>query len=268
MLCRTCYREVLAGSAFCPRCGARQAEAPPVPAPSLRETPPPADAGLAAAPPVPAAGGNPWEELAARGFFPALGETLQQSIFHPAAFFRRTSPAGKVGSALVYAVLVGTLSAAVALLWQRVMGYHLMGDGRERLLPLLNSRAWSATLLALPLGIALWNVILSAILHVSLFVVGGARAGYGATLKAVAYSYSAMAFTVFPFCGAPIGVVWFVVVNMIGLRELHKISAGRAFWAWFLPFLIASCLAVVGAALLGAALGKWWYQFGGGRFDV
>ena len=38
---------------------------------------------------------------------------------------------------------------------------------------------------------------------------------------------------------------------MIGLREVHRISTGRAFLAWLLPFLVFSCvMAVLVAGLL------------------
>ena len=80
-------------------------------------------------------------------------------------------------------------------------------------------------------------------LHVSLAVLGGARGSYTTTLKAVCYSSSATAFNVFPVCGAAIGAVWQVVVQVIGMRELHRTSTARAFWAWFLPFVVAVCLA-------------------------
>ena len=120
----------------------------------------------------------------------------------------------------------------------------------------------------LPLGVALGNLLWAAVLHVSLAVLGGARGGYGTTLKAVCYSSSATAFNVFPVCGAPVGAVWQVVVQVIGLRELHRTSTARAFWAWFLPFVVALCLAgaVAFAAVLGLA--RLWQEFGGGRFEV
>jgi hypothetical protein len=247
---------------YCLYCGARQgAEAP-----AGAGAPPPAPP-VAGPPPV--AGRNPWEELPRRGFFPALGETLQLSLFHPTEFFRRTTAPDRVGAALLYAILVGTVSALVALLWQRSLGSPLeMIEGGGKVLPLVERQSLAVTVLALPLGFAAWTILLTGILHVSLFFVGGARAGLSATLKAVAYSFSANAFLVFPVCGAPIGVVWFVVLNIVGLRELHRISTGRAVLAWVLPFLLATCFAAVGAALLAALLGKFWLQLGGASFDV
>jgi hypothetical protein len=58
------------------------------------------------------------------------------------------------------------------------------------------------------------------------------------------------------------------VVQVIGMRELHRTSTARAFWAWFLPFVVAVCLAaaLVVAAMFG--LLKFWQEFSGGRFEV
>ena len=99
-------------------------------------------------------------------------------------------------------------------------------------------------------------------------MLGGARGTYGTTLKAVCYSSSALAFNVFPICGTAVGAVWQVVVQVIGMRELHRTSTARAFWAWFLPLVIATCLA--GAIVVATMLGllKVMLEFSGGKFEV
>lgn len=259
MICSSCYRELPAGAAYCPHCGARRQ-----PGTGATDASP---AAAAVASPTP--WDNPWEQRSGRGWIAAFGETLQESLFRPTAFFRRTAPAGGALAALGYAVLVGTLSLAVAVLWQRVVGERIAGEVGGRYFDLLGHRSALAGLsLLLPVGIVLLNLVHAAVLHVALAVLGGARGTYGTTLKAVCYSWSAAAFNVFPVCGAAVGAVWQVVVQIIGLRELHRTSTARAFWAWCLPFVIALCLAgaLVGAALLGIA--QFWERFAAGRLEV
>lgn len=258
MICGSCYREIPPGSAYCRHCGAQVGEAVSTPA------------RIAAA----AAGGggawrNPWEHRAGRGPVAAFAETLQQSLFRPVEFFRGTSPEGGAGAALLYAVLVGTISVAVALLWQRALvdRFPVAFDGR--FMGLFDNRAALAGVsVFLPIGVALGNLLWAGVLHVSLAVLGGARGTYTTTLKSVCYSSSATAFNVFPVCGAAIGGIWQVVVQVIGLRELHRTSTTRAFWAWFLPFVVAVCLA--GAVFLAAMFGimKLFMEFGDGKFAV
>jgi hypothetical protein len=260
MICRSCYRDVPRGAAFCPHCGARVAAAAPAAAAAA-----PAAASPAGAAPLT----NPWEERAGRGPGAAFAETLQQALFHPTAFFRGTAPDRGAGAALLYAVIVGTLSIAAAVLWQRALGERLSWEVGGRYRELFGHRSALAGLsVFLPIGVALGNLVWAAVLHVSLAVLGGARGTYTTTLKAVCYSSSASAFNVFPVCGAAIGAVWQVVVQVIGLRELHRTSTARAFWAWFLPFVVAMCLAgaLVAAAMFGLA--SFWQHFGGGKFEV
>jgi hypothetical protein len=262
VICRSCYREIPSGAAYCPHCGVRVGGASPAPAPV---TP-------AAARPAGAEGGgwaNPWEQRAGRWPVAAFAETLQQALFHPVAFFRATAPDRGAGASLLYAVIVGTLSIAVGFLWQRALGERISVEYGGRYLRFFNSRAALAWVsVFLPIGIAIGNIVWAAVLHVALAVLGGARGTFTTTLKAVCYSSSATAFNVFPVCGAALGAVWQVVVQVIGLRELHRTTTARAFWAWFLPFVVAVCVALAAVAAATFGLLKFWHQFGGGKFDV
>ncbi|HEY5998442.1 MAG TPA: YIP1 family protein [bacterium] len=259
MICTSCYRDLPAGAAYCPRCGARVAPGPGVCEPVVAAA---AVAGTAGT------WRNPWEQRGGRGWFAAFAETLQESLFRPSAFFRGTAPEGGTGAALWYAVIVGTLSLAVALLWRQALGGRIPMEHGGRFLRLLDDRATLTGLsVFLPFGIALGNVVWAAALHVSLAVVGGARGGYGTTLKAVCYSSSATAFNVFPVCGAALGAIWQVVVQVIGLRELHRTSTARAFWAWVLPFVVALCLGAAAALAAVFGLMRIWHQLGG-QFEV
>lgn len=261
MICRSCYRELPPGAAYCPHCGARR---PPEPGA------PPSAAGAAekVSGAAQASWSNPWEQRAGRGKIAAFAETLQESLFRPAAFFRGTAPQGGAGAALWYAVIVGTLSLAVAVLWQQALGGRIPIEPGGPFTRFFGSRAALAGLsVFLPFGVALGNIVWAAVMHVSLAVLGGARGSYGTTLKAVCYSSSATAFNVFPICGAAIGAVWQVVVQIVGLRELHRTSTARAFWAWFLPFVVAACVGVGVAIATAVGLMRFWQEFGG-RFEV
>ena len=210
---------------------------------------------------------NPWENRSGRSAAAAFAETVQQTLFHPAAFFRGTAPDSGAGAALLYAMLVGTLSIAVAFLWQRALGDQLAVDHGGRFLTFFSDRiALVVMLIIVPVAVASLCIIGAAVQHVALRVLGGATGTYRTTLKAVCYSSSALAFNVFPLCGTLIGAVWQVVVQVIGMRELHRTSTARAFWAWFLPILIAICLA--GALFFAMMLGllKMMLQFGDGNF--
>jgi hypothetical protein len=212
---------------------------------------------------------NPWEHRGGRGPLAAFAETLQRSLFHPAEFFRGTAPDGGARAALLYAVIVGTLSSLVAALWVRVMGRHVQWELSGNLMPLLEDRVIGLGFLVMvPLEIALWCLLLAGLHHATLAVLGGARGTYQTTLKAVCYSLSAISFIVFPVCGLPLAIVWMVCTLIIGMRELHKTSTARAFWAWLLPYVLFFCLVGAAVSSMMFMLGKVWQQFFGGRFEV
>ncbi len=238
MLCPSCFAEVPAGAGVCPRCAVRVVG---VPCEAGRA----GAAGAGARPASP----NPWEVRGGRGALEAFGATLQQSLFHPAAFFRGTSPGGSPAAALGYAALVGGAGLLVMGLWQlAVAGRGVDGGGG---LP-----ARGALLLALPLlpaWVTVSNLVAAGVLHLSLSVLRGARGGYGTTLKAVCYANSGMALCAVPGIGLAIGVLWQAAVTVIGLRELHGLCCtSRAVLAFLLPVLAAGAL--VGLAALAAAL--------------
>lgn len=246
MLCSKCYRDMSPLEGKCPLCG----EALPGDS-GTGETVPVADAARADG------RGCPWEERERIGTFAAFGETLQKSLFHPSAFFGALPTGGRVGTAFIYAFIVGTLSAAVSMMWLRVIGNWIPFDTSELEIPHLSGNVWYVGLALMPLVIFVSTVLRSAFLHLSLVLLGGANESYAATLKTVCYATSASILDVFPFfvlpfVGNPIARVWRVVLLVVGLREVHGISTGRALLAWLLPFLVVT--AVMGFILFGLVL--------------
>jgi hypothetical protein len=65
----------------------------------------------------------------------------------------------------------------------------------------------------------------------------GGRKGYGNTIKAFAYGYTPVfLFGWLPFVGMLFSI-WALVLNIIGIRQLHEISTGRAIGAVLLGIL-------------------------------
>ena len=102
------------------------------------------------------------------------------------------------------------------------------------------------------------GLFLSAgILHLCLMLVRGTKYGFEATFRTVAYGYSANALMVIPFCGGFLAALWAIILYIIGLREAHETTGGKAAVAVFLP-AIACCglIVFVLALFFGAAAGS------------
>ena len=78
----------------------------------------------------------------------------------------------------------------------------------------------------------------SAWTHLWVYLLGG-REGFTQTFKAVAYGATpSYAFGWIPFVGLIAGSIWALVLNIIGIRELHGITTGRAVGAYLLAIFI------------------------------
>lgn len=94
---------------------------------------------------------------------------------------------------------------------------------------------------ALLLLLIVLNFALAVVYHVFVKLLGG-KGGFDATYKAVSYAATPSAlFGWIPVLGLLITLHYFYL-NVKGIAVLHEISPRRAFWALFLPVIIALML--------------------------
>jgi hypothetical protein len=105
-----------------------------------------------------------------------------------------------------------------------------------------------------PFLIIVWLFVLSGMLHLFLLMVQGARSGFEATFRVVAYSEAPYIFLIIPFCGGMISWIWSLVLVIIGLQHAHQITGAKAAFAVFLPLVICCGLGVTAAALFMGAV--------------
>ncbi len=90
-----------------------------------------------------------------------------------------------------------------------------------------------------------------AIFHIFVYLVGG-RKGLSQTIKAVMYgSTPALLFGWIPIIGMIAGI-WSLVLEVIGIRQLHEITTGKAILAVVIMLVILGLIAVILAALIAA----------------
>jgi hypothetical protein len=268
---------------FCPNCGAdllaATAAGVPPPLPPVDAAPPPLPgeySGGGSAPPpgygslppygtAPAGGGGtPWDRRGTLGFLGALIETTKQVLTEPAAFFRAMPVAGGLGPPMLYAVIIGYVGLVATTIYNLVFRSVLsssmtqMGSGGdlERLAPfLVGTTSLIVNLLFGPVFIVMGLFIGAGLFHLMLLAFGGATRGFEATFRVAAFSQAASIFNVVPGCGGLIGLVYTLVLLVIGLSEAHQISRGKAAAAVLVPFvLICCCCAAIGVlAAMGIA---------------
>lgn len=199
--------------------------------------------------------GFPWPPEQDAPVVMALGETWKSATFDPGSFFRRMPPKPGVGPAILYYLVLGILVAGVSLFWD-MTGVFTRPAGDEAVAAELGIGTLDPVIgfLLSPL-LLLFGLVLSAgVSHVLLLMFGGARNGFGVTVRVFCYAYSPMVFGVVPLLGTLVGTIWMIVLSIIGLREAHATDGWKAALAVLLPFVLLVGLVVLMALFFAATV--------------
>ncbi|MEY2480666.1 MAG: hypothetical protein QOI04_1593 [Verrucomicrobiota bacterium] len=204
---------------------------------------------------MPARGrGLPWDERQTRGFFNAFIETLKMVLSTPSAAFTAMKREGGFGNPLIYSVTGGS----IGLLFYFVYNFFFSSLGalgnRENPLTHAIGTGVGAILMIIcvPLFVVIGAFLGSAILHVCLMIVGGAKQSFETTFRVVCFTGGSVGpIMIVPLCGGFIAGIWKLVLYCIGLSRAHETDIGRAVLAVLLPVIV--CCG--GAILLGIFFG-------------
>ncbi len=225
-----------ATSATCPRCGQRFSLA-------LADNSGESSPG--------SAGSLFWESAEEKGWWGPFWGTARDVLVSPATLFRNLPRGGGWRQPLAFGLLAGSLGNLFAYFWQFVMAAAGMGMlGGTELRDLTGWRLLSGTLVAIPALVLAELVLSSAAIHLCLRLVGGQRGGFQATFRVMAYAQAARLWGLVPVVGGWIGMLWRMVIQVVGLREVHRISYGRLVLALSIPFLLILGFAVISLGAL------------------
>jgi hypothetical protein len=101
----------------------------------------------------------------------------------------------------------------------------------------------------MPFLLIIWLFVVSGMLHLFLMMVHGVKAGFEATFRVVSYSLSPFLIMAIPYCGMMITMPWVLILAMIGLRDAHETTGGKATVAVLFPFLFCCGMLFLAAVL-------------------
>ena len=292
--CSTVFTTDRSGIQFCPNCGQQvDVPEPPPAAPPTWGQPPASGGGPGAPPPgfgsgrftgePPAGGGavpgqrelTPWERRRELGLVKGLFETWRRSVFSPREFFSTVRPDVPWSEALFYAWILQAITVVLSLPFVATGMFSPSLPGGMQTDPQVAQalRAMSGSvgigqslvgLLLYPLGL----LIGSAIYHLIAMLLGAARNGYGATVRALCYSLgpnvfglSVYVFFVLGLCITLVAVVYASVILILALASLQETSLGKATGIVVLPDILFLCCCGLAAAGAIAGMAQ---VFGGG----
>ncbi len=236
---------------------AEVAAAPP--APEGAGAPPAAEGPLAPAATGPRAG-FPWDRRQELGIVNAFFETMKMVLLQPAEAFTVMKTEGGLGEPLIYAFIGGSVGFFFYLVFSLLFRSVGMMAGRNPLGQMFGAGlGFIFFLILIPVFILIVVFVGSAILHLCLMLVGGAKRSFETTTRVVCYCLgSTYPLMIIPLCGGAISGVWAIVVECIGLARAHETDTGRAVLAVFLPIIV--CCG--GGLLLGFFFGAMGAIFG------
>jgi hypothetical protein len=197
--------------------------------------------GAALAPTTLARTGLPWENRQQLGLVKAFTDTLVMVLTKPVEAFRIMRTEGGLVDPLIYAVIGGSVGFIVYLLLTLALGsFGMMGSRDNPLGAMFGAGVGMVFMIILaPIFVALSTFIGSAIIHVCLMLVGGAKKSYETTFRVVCFACgSTQPLLIIPFCGGVISGIWGLVVECIGLAHAHETDVGRAVLAILLPLIV------------------------------
>jgi hypothetical protein len=185
----------------------------------------------------------PWES--GEGFIGAFFTTSREALFSPTKFFKKVAAGQGYGFPLIYAIIAGIIGIGVSTLWQWLLLSRFIPLEGIQALPYGISLAF--ILVMMPIGLILSILIWSALFHLFLMIVGGNKKGFQSTFRAISYTFSVSLFQIIPIIGGFIVFIYGFILTIIGVREGHGISTGRATLAVFLPLILVIILGIVAA---------------------
>jgi len=163
-------------------------------------------------------------------------------------FFSTLKSRSGTGEAFSFGLLTGATGSMLGLFWQflllsgTISSHGFFSTGNTAM-----GVVFAIIIVLVPVFVALWMFVYSAILNFLLVLVGGAKCGFEGSFKVVAYSHAASLLSFIPFVGGLAGMIWQLVIQTIGLKEIHGITYLRLFAAGLIPLAL---VAVLGMALV------------------
>jgi len=204
----------------------------------------------------------PWEDRANFSLIAGFFNTIPRAMTAPGRFFTDHPVRRGLWGPITFGVLMGFLVSLAEWLWSRATSdfedtlLQLLGEDYE-ITPLEDSIVTfieSFGVLVSPLLALVALFVLAGAVHLGVMLMSsGRQRGFEATLRAVAYANAATILAVVPMCGSLIGLVWMLVIAVIGVRQMHGIGTAPALFAVTAPAVLCCC-GLSGATFLIAQL--------------
>lgn len=184
-------------------------------------------------------------------------EVARRAALQPASFFAGLPRSGGFAGPLVFALICVEVSVILVGLLN-LLG--LPGGGLWLAAPRGDQGffAFVGALVISPIAAAIWLLVSTLVMHlVVTLVVGANNAGFLSTFKVACYSSVTALVGWLPFVGWIFGL-YRLYLAVVGIREMHATTMGKAALVVLLPFVVLLILAL---AVLGTSAALFFRPF-------
>jgi hypothetical protein len=160
-------------------------------------------------------------------------------VLQPASFFGGILRQGDFINPLIFAIICYEVSAILGGILGLIGGNRDIGD-------------FISGIILGPIGTAIGLFILAGILHLlTMLIIGSRNGGFEATFRVVSYSSVTSLLSWIPYIGWIAGL-YGLYLAIVGVREVHTTTTGKAALVVLIPAVIVVLLALTVAAALVA----------------
>lgn len=177
--------------------------------------------------------------------------TVRDLVTRPVGFFRGIARRGDYANPLVFA-LVCTVISAVLGGFLGVL-YATVGIGDAGVGEAVGT--FAASMFFTPIIFAIALFVGAGILHLLVaMIIKPADTGFEATFRVVSYANVTELVTWVPILGPLVAAVASIALAIVGVREVHETTTGKAALVVLIPTAVGLLIALFLIALVGAAL--------------
>jgi hypothetical protein len=187
-------------------------------------------------------------------------ETIKAVLLESEYTFGRAQRSQSIGPAFMYVMILGVAGGLIGQLWSlastgfigRLAGTEGM-EGMGGLGALATSGVTG--FLLVPVWVVIGVFVAAGLVHVTLMLLGAANGGFEATFRVIAFAQgSAAPLQIVPMLGPLVAGIWALVIEIMGIKQLHDTTTGKAAAAVLLPLLVCCCFIVVGVGVVAGAI--------------
>jgi hypothetical protein len=191
-------------------------------------------------------GVSPWENLSELGIWKGIYQTFKAVLFSPEQLFRTMNFRKGFWEPLAFGLLFGSVGTMLGFFWQfLMMSGSLLFVTQDLISQSTMGFIFLGIILISPIFVIIGIFFSSAILHLCLLLVGGGTHGFEGTFRVISYSQATKILGLLPFIGGIVGWVWQLIIQIIGLREIHETSYSKVIMAFLMPFVAIFVLFII-----------------------